>query len=339
MTMDLKMDPNMSFLACRVNKIADRVEHQLEQMKIDELSQGDVLIRVHYSGVNYKDALGATGRGQILKRFPLNAGIDLAGVVESSSDNRFKQGDQIVVNGCGLGESHDGGLAEMARVPADWVMPVPTGLTMKDCMILGTAGFTAALAIHRMLENNQTPDKGPIVVTGASGGVGSITVDMLANLGFQVIAISGRRQFDEYLKQLGANKVCSAEQLQLGNRPLEKAAFGGVIDNVGGELLARLIAHTNLWGNVACIGLADNHQLNATVFPMILRGVSLLGISSTNCPMRLRQSIWQRMGDDLKPRNLDLILSEELPLREVSSVFNDLLDRKKHGRIVINCQS
>lgn len=339
MTMDLKMDSNMNFLACRVYKIADRVEHQLEQMKINELSQGDVLIRVHYSGVNYKDALAATGRGQILKHFPLNAGIDLAGVVESSSDDRFKQGDQVVVNGCGLGESHDGGLAEVARVPADWVMLVPDGLTMKDCMILGTAGFTAALAIHRMLENNQTPDKGPIVVTGASGGVGSIAVDMLANLGFEVIAISGRRQFDEYLKKLGANKVCSSDELQLGNRPLEKGCFGGVIDNVGGDLLAQLVAHTHLWGNIACIGLADNHELKTTVFPMILRGVSLLGISSTNCPMPLRKSIWKRMGNDLKPKNLDLILSEELPLNNVSSVFNDLLDRKKHGRTIINCQS
>lgn len=329
----------MSFLACRIYKTGEGIEHRVEKMQLEQLCQGEVVIRVHYSGVNYKDALAATGRGQILKKFPLNGGIDLAGVVESSSDSRFKSGDEVVVNGCGLGESHDGGLAEMARVPADWVMPVPDGLTMQECMVLGTAGFTAALAIHRMQENNQTADKGPIVVTGASGGVGSVAVDILSSLGFETIAVSGRRQFDGYLQSLGAARVCSAEDLQLGSRPLEKGEFGGVIDNVGGQLLSQLIAHTNLWGNVACIGLADNHKLDSTVFPLILRGVSLLGVSSTNCPMPLRQAIWNRMGNELKPQHLDAILTEVVPLNEVSHVFNDLLDRKKHGRIVIDCRS
>ncbi|TQV71569.1 acryloyl-CoA reductase [Aliikangiella marina] len=328
----------MSFLACRIYKTDEGVEHRLEQMSLEELSDGEVVIRVHYTGVNYKDALGATGRGQILKRFPLNGGIDLAGVVESSEDGRFKPGDEVVVNGCGLGESHDGGLAQYARVPADWVMPVPNGLTMQECMILGTAGFTAGLAIHRMLENNQTKDKGPIVVTGASGGVGSVAVDMLSQLGFETIAVSGRREFDDYLTQLGASEVCSIDDLNLGSRPLEKGRFGGVIDNVGGSLLSQLIAHTNLWGNIASIGLADSHKLDTTVFPMILRGVSILGVSSTNCPMPLRKAIWQRMGADLKPNHLQRILTEEVPLKAVSGVFDDLLDRKKHGRIVINCQ-
>jgi len=329
----------VSFLACRIYKTGEGIEHRVEKMQLEQLCQGEVVIRVHYSGVNYKDALAATGRGQILKKFPLNGGIDLAGVVESSSDSRFKSGDEVLVNGCGLGESHDGGLAEMARVPADWVMPVPDGLTMQECMVLGTAGFTAALAIHRMQENNQTADKGPIVVTGASGGVGSVAVDILSSLGFETIAVSGRRQFDGYLQSLGAARVCSAEDLQLGSRPLEKGEFGGVIDNVGGQLLSQLIAHTNLWGNVACIGLADNHKLDSTVFPLILRGVSLLGVSSTNCPMPLRQAIWNRMGNELKPQHLDAILTEVVPLNEVSHVFNDLLDRKKHGRIVIDCRS
>jgi acrylyl-CoA reductase (NADPH) len=329
----------VTFLACRVNKTESGITHKLVQMKVDDLSPGEVVIDVHYSGVNYKDALGATGRGQILKQFPLNSGIDLAGVVNSSEDDRFKVGDKVLVNGCGLGEIHDGGHAEKARVPADWVMPVPNGLTMKQCMVLGTAGFTAALAIHRMQENNQSIDKGPIVVTGASGGVGSVAVDILASLGYETIALSGREEHFDYLFALGATQVCSAESLKLGERPLEKAQFGGVIDNVGGKLLSQLIAHTHLWGNVASIGLADHHQLNTTVFPFILRGVSLLGVSSTNCPMPLREAIWKRMGADLKPKNLDLILTEEVPLKNVSDVFNDLLDRKKHGRIVINCQS
>jgi acrylyl-CoA reductase (NADPH) len=230
-------------------------------------------------------------------------------------------------------------LAERARVPAEWVMPVPEGLSMRDCMALGTAGFTAALAIDRMLQNDQQPEKGPIVVTGASGGVGSIAVNMLSNLGFETIAVSGRRQFDQYLTQLGASLVCSAESLNLGKRPLEKSRFGGVIDNVGGELLAQLIAHTNLWGNVASIGLADSSKLDTTVFPLILRGVSLLGVSSTNCPMPRRRAIWQKMGGQFKPPHLNMIVTEEVPLTQVSQVFDDLLDRKKHGRIVINCQA
>lgn len=329
----------MTFLACRIYKQENQVEHRLEQMDIDSLCAGDVVIKVHYSGINYKDALGATGRGAILKQFPLNGGIDLAGVVESSSDPRFKAGDEVLVNGCGLGESHDGGLAQMARVPADWVIPVPNGLTMQDCMVLGTAGFTAGLAIHRMQENNQTLDKGPIVVTGASGGVGSIAVDMLSNLGYEVIAVSGRREFSDYLTNLGATKVCSVEDLALGKRPLEKGQFGGVIDNVGGDLLAQLIAHTNLWGNIASIGLAGGHQLDTTVFPFILRGVSVLGVSSTNCPMPLRKDIWNRMGNELKPSHLQDILTEVVPLTEVSRVFDALLDRKLHGRIVIDCQA
>ncbi|MCW9000227.1 MAG: YhdH/YhfP family quinone oxidoreductase, partial [Kangiellaceae bacterium] len=235
--------------------------------------------------------------------------------------------------------SHDGGLAQMARVPADWVIPVPNGLTMQDCMILGTAGFTAGLAIHRMQENNQTHEKGPIVVTGASGGVGSIAVDMLSNLGYEVIAVSGRREFDDYLTNLGANKVCSVEDLELGQRPLEKGQFGGVIDNVGGDLLSQLIAHTNLWGNIASIGLASGHRLDTTVFPFILRGVSVLGVSSTNCPMSLRTDIWNRMGGELKPSHLQDILTEVVPLSEVSRVFDALLDRKLHGRIVVDCQA
>ncbi|MGX5174227.1 YhdH/YhfP family quinone oxidoreductase [Aliikangiella sp. IMCC44653] len=329
----------MSFLACRIDKSDQGINHQIMPMSLEQLSEGDVVIKVSYSGVNYKDALAATGRGQILKKFPLNGGIDLAGVVESSQVSDFKPGDEVLVNGCGLGESHDGGLAQYARVPADWVIKRPAELSLKDCMALGTAGFTAALAIHRMLENGQTHDKGPIVVTGASGGVGSIAVNMLHGMGFEVIALSGRREFDNYLLKLGANQVTSAAALNLGSRPLEKSLFGGVIDNVGGEQLAQLFAHTNLWGNVACIGLADSHHLKTTVFPLILRGVSLLGVSSTNCPMPLRRSIWERMGQDLKPSQLDEIVTETVGLTQVSQVFNQLLDREKHGRIVIDCQA
>jgi len=332
----------VSFLACRIYQDVDkngnkRVEHRLEQMDLEHLSQGEVLVRIHYSGVNYKDALAATGKGAILKTFPLNGGIDFSGVVESSETAEFSAGDQVLVNGCGLGEIHDGGLAEYARVPVDWVIPIPKGLDMKECMILGTAGFTAALAVHRMLLNGQSKDKGPIVVTGASGGVGSNAVSMLSNLGFETIAVSGRREFDDYLTSLGATKVCSAEHLELSDRSLDKRLFGGAIDNVGGKLLSRILAHTNLWGCVASIGLADTHKFDTTVFPFILRGVCLLGVSSTNCPMTLRREIWKRLGADLKPDNLDKILTEEVKLANVSPIFEQLLNRKRYGRTVVSC--
>lgn len=333
----------MSFLACRIErKILEdgkkEVKHSLQRMTVNELSEGDVVVDVHFSGVNFKDALAATGKGAILKSFPLNAGIDFSGVVVSSTDSRFKPGQEVLVNGCGLGESHDGGLAQMARVPADWIIPLPQGLSMKECMILGTAGFTAALAIHRMLINGQTPENGPIVVTGASGGVGTNAVSMLSSLGFETIAVSGRREFDGYLLSLGANQVCSVKDLQLSDKPLDKSKFGGAIDNVGGELLSKILAHTNLWGCISSIGLADTHQFSTTVFPFILRGVSLLGVSSTNCPMPLRREIWTRLGKDLKPNHLNKILTEEVLLENVSPIFENLLNRKRYGRTIVNCQ-
>ncbi len=328
----------MNFLACRVFEKDGNVEHQITEMSLDELTAGEVVIRVHYSSVNYKDALGATGRGKILKKFPLNAGIDLAGEVVSSESPDFKAGDKVLVNGCGIGEQFDGGLAQYARVKAEFVIPMPEGLDAKLAMALGTAGFTAALALHRMQENHQAPDKGPIVVTGASGGVGSIAVNILSSQGYDVIAVSGRESYYDFLRSLGANEVVSIDDLNLGGKPLEKGRFGGVIDNVGGDLLAKLIAHVNLWGNVASIGLADSHLLSTTVFPYILRGVSVLGVSSTNCPMSLRKDIWQRLGADLKPNALEKIITDEVALKDVSQVFTDILDRKRYGRVVINCQ-
>ncbi|MEE4244778.1 MAG: YhdH/YhfP family quinone oxidoreductase [Kangiellaceae bacterium] len=327
-----------SFLACRVFNEDGRVGHKLTNMSVDELTAGDVLIRVEYSSINYKDALAASGRGKIMKAFPLNAGIDLAGEVVSCQDGSFSAGDKVVVNGCGIGEQFDGGLAQYARVNKDFVMAMPQGLDARLAMALGTAGFTAALALHRMQENNQTTDKGPIVVTGASGGVGSIAVNLLASQGYQVIAVSGRAEHYDFLKQLGADEVVSVEQLNLGSKPLEKGRFGGVIDNVGGQLLSQLIAHVNLWGNVASIGLASSHQLDTTVFPLILRGVSLLGVSSTNCPMTLRKAIWQRLGADLKPTGLESIITDEVALANISPVFEQILERKRYGRVIIKCE-
>jgi acrylyl-CoA reductase (NADPH) len=328
----------VSFRACRVFEAIGEVRPRLVEMTTGELSPGDVVVRVHWSGINYKDALAVTGRGKILKRFPLNAGIDGAGFVESSEDPRFRPGDPVLVNGMGLGESHDGGFAERLRVPGDWVVPLPAGLTLRESMILGTAGFTAGLAIARMELNGQTPEKGQVVVTGATGGVGSAAVSMLAGRGYRVLAVSGRPEHHDYLRRLGAVEVKTPGELALGSRPLEAVRFAGVIDNVGGELLAGLVRHVGLWGQVACIGMASSPQLEGTVFPLILRGVSLLGVSSGNCPMPLRRELWTRLGADLKPKRLDEIVSREIPLDAMIETAPLLVERRALGRIVVACQ-
>lgn len=257
---------------------------------------------------------------------------------QSSSDPRFNPGDAVVVNGMGLGETADGGFAHVVRVPADWVVPLPGGLGLREAMVLGTAGFAAALALHRMEVNGQAPDKGPVVVTGATGGVGSAAVSMLKRRGYRVIAVSGRPQHFGYLRDLGADEVSTPEDLDIGNRPLEQARFGGVIDNVGGPLLAGLIRHVGLWGNVAAIGNAAAPAVETTVFPFILRGVSLLGASSANCSMALRAGIWSRLGGDLKPPALDAIVSRTVPLAEVIPACGALMDRTSLGRVLVDCR-
>ncbi len=314
-----------------------QVEAKLEQKEQQSLATGQVRIKVDYSTINYKDALAVTGKGKIQRHFPLVPGIDLAGEVIDSTSADFKQGDKVLINGCGLGESFDGGLQQQAVMDAEHVMPLPAGLTAKQAMILGTAGFTAALAIHRMQQNGQAPDKGSIVVTGATGGVGSLAISILSKLGYDTIAVTSRKQQHQaYLKSLGATEVMSKEELALGNRPLESVKFGGVIDNVGGELLSELIAHTNLWGNVACIGLAASPKLDATVFPLILRGVSLLGVSSTNCPMPLRRELWQRLGDEWRLETLETILKYEIGLEQVEDYSHKLINRELLGRLIVD---
>ena len=295
------------------------------------------MVRVRWSGVNFKDALAVTGRGKILRRFPLNAGIDAAGVVLSSSDARYRPGDAVLMNGMGLGEAHDGGFAERLRLPADWLVPLPAGLSARQAMALGTAGFTAALAIQRMELNGQRPAMGPIVVTGATGGVGSVAVSILSGRGYSVTAVSGRPEHRDYLHGLGANEVLTPAELELGSRPLETARFGGAVDNVGGELLAGLTRHVNLWGQVACVGMAASADLQATVFPLILRGVSLLGISSANCPMPLRTEVWNRLAGDLRPAALDAIVSDVVPLAGVAEAAGRLVERRALGRILVDC--
>jgi len=323
------------FWALRIHDSNGSAFAKLQQMTKQELTAGEVTIEVHYSGVNYKDALAATGKGKILKRFPLNGGIDAAGVVLESTDSRFKPGQHVLANGMGLGETYDGGYSEVLRLHADSVVPMPEGLTMRESMILGTAGFTAALALSRMETNGQEPSKGPILITGASGGVGSFAVQMFSQKGYEVIAASAKHEAIKYLKELGAAQVVAPAELELGPRPLEKARFGGAVDNVGGKMLAQTLAHVNLWGNVASIGMAENANLDTTVMPFILRGVSLLGASSNNSPMPLRHEIWRKLGGELKPKHLERTLARTVELKDLMPAFDDLLHRKVHGRILV----
>lgn len=323
------------FWALRVHSSEGQPYAKLQQMTEAELTVGEVTIEVHYSSVNYKDALAGTGKGKILKSYPLNAGIDAAGVVLQSKDPRFQAGQNVLVTGCGIGENFDGGYAEVMKAHADSVVPLPEGLTLREAMILGTAGFTAALALSRMEQNGQKPALGPILVTGASGGVGSFAVQIFSQAGYEVHAVSGKHEAIRYLKDLGAANVIPPEELGLGSRPLETVRFGGAVDNVGGEMLARVLAHVQLWGNVASIGLAQSAELHTTVMPFILRGVSLLGTSSNNCARDLRHELWRKLAGPWKPKKLENIVTQTVGLKDLMPAFEDLLHRRVHGRILV----
>jgi NADPH2:quinone reductase len=323
------------FKAFRIHELDGKIVAKFEELELGALSPGEVVIDVQYSGINYKDALAATGAGKILRRYPLVGGIDLAGVVKSSEDERYKPGDSVLVTGCGLSEIVDGGYAQVARVKGDSVIPMPAGLDAFSAMALGTAGFTAALAIHRMERNGQSPERGAIIVTGATGGVGSIAIDMLAGRGYEVLAVTGKADATDYLKSLGANKVILRGELALGSRPLEAARFAGAIDNVGGEVLAGLTRHIDFWGNIASIGLAGGAELKTTVLPFILRGVNLLGINSSATPRAQRLDVWQRIATDLKPRHLDRIASRTIEFADLPGAFQAYIDGKVTGRTVV----
>lgn len=325
----------MPFRACRVFTQEPPADARVVMMDVDDLSPGDVVVRVAYSSLNYKDALAVTGRGRILRRLPLNAGIDLAGRVEASTDARFAAGMEVIANGMGLSETHDGGFAERARVPGDWLIRLPAGLTLRSAMALGTAGYTAALALHRMEVNGQRPDMGPIVVTGATGGVGSIAVSLLAKRGYRVVAVSGRPQHHTWLRAIGASEVAAPDELRLSGKALDRARYGGAIDNVGGSLLSGLLPQVVEWGNVVSIGLAGGAELVATVHPFILRGVSLLGASSANSPMPLRREIWRRLGDDLRLDDIEQFVKREIGLEGIPESAVDLLERRHVGRTIV----
>lgn len=291
-----------TFKAYRTFEANKVVSSRFVDMTIDELDPGDVLLRTKYSTINYKDALSYNGTGRIMRKFPTNAGIDVAGTVEASVDHRFKVGDKVIVTGYDFGVAHDGGYAEHVRVPGDWVVRRPESMTAFDAMTLGTAGYTAALAIALMEHNGLKPESGPVAVTGATGGVGSVAVEVLAKMGYHVVAITGKADEADYLKGIGAKEVMLRQAIDFARiKPLDRATFAGAIDNLGGDMLAWLLSSSKVGGTVAAVGLAADYKLATTVMPFILRGVHLLGVDSANTPMPMRQRTWNKLALEWRP--------------------------------------
>jgi len=311
------------------------IKSAVSSLTMDQLDAGEVTIKVAYSSVNYKDALAATGAGKIIRRFPCVGGIDLAGEVVHSIDPRFSVGDKVVATAFDIGVSHHGGYAEYARVPADWVVALPDGLSLLESMALGTAGFTAALGIVRMEANDLAPENGPVVVTGATGGVGSLAIDMLANLGYEVVALTSKTTEDAYLKNLGASHIKQTSTIDLTKiKAMESAQWAGAIDNVGGPLLSWVIASMKRAGTVASIGNAASPELHSTVFPFILRGVSLVGVDSGYIAYPTRKRVWERLGADLKPRHL-MEITRVVDLDSLPASFDDFIKGRVKGRTVV----
>ena len=316
----------------------DKGSHRagIEEIGLDALAPGEVVIKTAYSSVNYKDALAGTGTGKILRRFPMVGGIDAAGYVAASRDPAFKEGDAVLCTGSGLSETRDGGYSEYVRLESKWTIPLPSGLTLREGMILGTAGFTAALSLYRMEQSGQCPEMGPVVVTGATGGVGMLALDILTRAGFEAHAITGKLDRLDFLTALGARQVISRDGLHWGQRPLEAATWAGAIDNVGDEMLAGLTRVIKPYGNIASAGLARGPELHTTVMPFIIRGVSLLGIASAGTARPIRDAIWQRLANDWRPAHLDRICTREVGLDGLPQVFETMLAGGSFGRTIVN---
>lgn len=324
-----------SFKALLIEQQDGKVSSSFVQMDESQLDSGSVTIRVAYSSVNYKDALAATGAGKIIRRFPCVGGIDLCGTVIDSADARFKAGDQVIATSFDIGVAHHGGYAEIARVPGGWVVPLPPGLSLFESMALGTAGFTAALGIVRMEENRLRPENGPVIVTGSTGGVGSLAVDMLARLGYHVVALTGKESEADYLRSLGAREVMLRQNLDLTKiRPLDKGRWAGAVDNLGGDVLAWIASTMEQGGTIASIGLAASMSLNTTVAPFILRGVSLLGIDSGYIREPYRSGVWQRLATDLRPPHL-ASMARRISLDDLPATFTEFVAGKARGRVVV----
>ncbi|MRX53085.1 acryloyl-CoA reductase [Bacillus idriensis] len=323
------------FRAFVIDKQEDKIQSEIKPLSLTDLPEGDVTIKVAYSSINYKDGL-ATLPKSIVRNYPMVPGIDLAGTVVESSNESFKKGDEVIVTSYELGISHFGGFSEYARVPAEWVVPLPEGLTIKEAMILGTAGFTAALSILRLEENGLTPKNGKVLVTGATGGVGSIAVDILSKKGYEVAASSGKKSEHGYLKQLGAKEILSREEVTSDDgKPLRKQLFAAAVDPVGGKTLEYLLSATKYGGSVAVSGLTGGAEVAASVYPFILRGINLLGIDSVYCPMEKRLTVWERLASDMKPANLDKGIVNEVSLEEIPSIVEKILNGEVRGRTLV----
>src|SRR5690625_4538498 len=324
-----------TFKALVVNKNGDFTV-DINDLTLADLPDGDVLVKVAYSSINYKDSLATIPDGNIVNTYPFVPGIDLAGVVISSNDDSFKKGDKIIATSYDLGVSHFGGYSEYARIPAEWIVPLPKGLTLKEAMIIGTAGFTAALSVQRLEENKSSPEKGKVLVTGATGGVGSFAVSILLTLGYQVEASTGKKYEQAYLDTLGATSIISREDVYDGKiRALGKQQWAAAVDQIGGEPLASLLSQIKYGGSVAASGLTAGTQLPTTVFPFILRGVNLLGIDSVQCPMTTRLQVWNRLATDFKPANLHDFIQQEITLEQIPDVLPTLLKGQARGRTIV----
>jgi len=309
---------------------------EVKNLSLKDLPDGEVLIKVAYSSINYKDSLAAIPNGNIVKNYPFVPGIDLAGIVISSKDPRFKEGDEVIATSYEIGVSHFGGFSEYARIPAEWIVPLPKGLTLKEAMVIGTAGFTAALSVQRLEENNVSKEKGKVLVTGATGGVGSFAVSILSTLGYQVEASTGKESEQEYLQKLGATSIVSRDEVYDGKiRALGKQKWAAAVDPVGGEPLAALLSQIQYGGSVAVSGLTAGTKLPTTVFPFILRGVNLLGIDSVYCPMETRLKVWSRLATDFKPANLEALIQLEVTLEQLPEFLPTLLKGQARGRILV----
>ena len=325
----------MAFKAYLIGQRDGKVESGFADLEETQLDPGEVTIRVAFSSVNYKDALAATGAGRIIRRFPCIGGIDLSGTVVASSDARFSPGDEVLATSYDIGVAHHGGFAELARVPADWVVRLPAGLTLHEAMALGTAGFTAGLAVVRMEHDGLQPANGPVVVSGATGGVGSIAIEILAARGYHVVALTGKERETDYLMGLGAKEVMLRQSLDLAKiKPLDRSLWAGAVDNLGGDVLSWMASTMKVDGTLAAIGLAASMNFNTTVAPFILRGVSLLGIDSVNCQMPRRAEVWRRLGSDMKPPGL-AAMTRTIPFADLPKVFEDYIQGRAHGRVAV----
>jgi len=327
---------NESFKALVVDKTESDFTVNVKEISLKDLPPGDVLIKVSYSSVNYKDGLASTPDGKIVRSYPFIPGIDLSGVVARSNDSRFKEGDEVIATSYEIGVSHYGGYSEYAQIPADWVVPLPEGLSLKEAMVYGTAGFTAALSVQRLEENGLTPNNGKVLVTGATGGVGSIAVAILAHRGYHVVASTGKQSEHDFLIELGASEILSREDVTGQKiRALDKQLWAAAVDPVGGKTLASILSKITYNGSVAVSGLTGGGDVPATVFPFILRGVNLLGIDSVYCPMETRIALWKRMAADFKPEHLLKVMNKEVSLDELPIYLSSILKGEARGRIIV----